>query len=55
MYTLLNVVELRELLPVFNQSGYAGLYKHVMEMPQDEVNRILQPLIDNIATIYNDR
>lgn len=55
VYTLLNVVELRELLPVFNQSGYEGLYKHVMEMPQEEVNRILQPLIDNLATIYKDR
>ena len=51
IYTLLNVVELRELLPIFNQSGYAGLYKHVMEMPQEEVNRILQPLIDNIVAI----
>jgi mannose-6-phosphate isomerase len=49
VYTLLNVVELRELLPIFNASGYAGLYKHVMEMPQAEVNRILQPLIDNIT------
>jgi len=55
VYTLLNVVELRELLPVFNQSGYEGLYKHVMEMPQEEVNRILQPLIDNLATIYKDQ
>lgn len=51
-YTLLNVVELRELLPVFNQSGYAGLYKYVMEMPQSEVNRILQPLIENISSVY---
>jgi mannose-6-phosphate isomerase len=52
--TLLNVVELRELLPVFNESGYAGMYKHAMEMPQKEVNRILQPLLDNIATTYSD-
>ncbi len=54
VYTLLNVVELRELLPVFNQSGYTGLYKHVMEMPQQEVNRILRPLIDNILPIYEE-
>ena len=53
-YTLLNVVELRELLPVYNQSGYAGLYKFAMEMPQEDVNRILQPLIDNIAAVYKD-
>ncbi len=51
-YTLLNVVELRELLPVYNQSGYAGLYKHVMEMPQEEADRILQPLINNIIPCY---
>ncbi len=49
-YTLLNVVELRELLPVFNESGYTGLYKYVMEMPQTDVNRILRPLVDNIKT-----
>ena len=54
VYTLLNVVELRELLSVFNQSGYEGLYKQVMEMPQKEVNRILQPLVDNISEIYKD-
>jgi mannose-6-phosphate isomerase len=54
-YTLLNVVELRELLPVFNESGYAGLYKQVMEMPQAEVNRILQPLVDNITATYKDK
>lgn len=54
-YTLLNVTELRELLPVFNQSGYEGLYKYVMEMPQEDVNRILQPLINNLATVYKDK
>lgn len=54
VYTLLNVVELRELLPVFNEKGYAGLYKYVMEMPQAEVNRILQPLLDNLQLIYSE-
>lgn len=54
VYTLLNVVELRELLPVFNQSGYSGLYKHVMEMPQQDINRILQPLIKNIIPLYQN-
>lgn len=51
-YILLNVVELRELLPVYNQSGYAGLYKYVMEMPQQEVDRILGPLVNNIVPVY---
>lgn len=50
--TLLNIAELRELLPVFNNSGYPGLYKHVMEMTQEEVNRILTPLIDSLDKIY---
>ncbi|MGQ0739557.1 MAG: mannose-6-phosphate isomerase, class I [Bacteroidota bacterium] len=54
VYTLLNVVELRELLPFFNETGYAGLYRHVMEMPQAEVNRILQPLINNLSSVYKD-
>lgn len=54
VYTLLNVVELRELLPIFNQAGYPGLYEHIMEMPQEEVNRLLQPLIDNVCSIYNE-
>ncbi|MEO6611738.1 MAG: mannose-6-phosphate isomerase, class I [Chitinophagaceae bacterium] len=50
-YTLQNVVELRELLPVFNESGYKGLYQHIMEMPQAEVNRILQPLVQNLCSL----
>jgi mannose-6-phosphate isomerase len=54
VYILLNIVELRELLPVYNQSGYAGLYKHIMEMPQEEVNRILRPLINNIIPLYKE-
>jgi mannose-6-phosphate isomerase len=53
-YTLLNVVELRTLLPVFNRSGYEGLYKFVMELPQEDVNRILRPLIDNLANVYKE-
>lgn len=51
---LSNVVELKELLPVFNQSGYAGLYKYVMEMPQPEVNSVLKPLLDRIIPLYKE-
>jgi mannose-6-phosphate isomerase len=54
VYTLLNVVELRELLAIFNELGYDGLYMHIMTMPQPEVNRILQPLVQNLNGIYND-
>lgn len=52
--TLLNIVEFQELLPVFNASGYPGLYRLIMEMPQTEVNRILGPLIEKISTLYRN-
>jgi len=51
---LTNIEELNELLPVFKQTGYKGLYKRVMEMPQSSVNRILQPHIDKVVPLYND-
>lgn len=51
---LTNIDELESLLPVFEDEGYEGLYRHVMEMPQDEVNEILQPLIDRIVPLYNE-
>jgi mannose-6-phosphate isomerase len=53
-YTLLNVVELRELLPVFTKGGYSGMYEYVMKMPQKEVNNMLGPLIDNLKNIYTE-
>jgi len=45
--------ELKFLLPVFNKEGYSGLYKKIMEMPQQEVNTVLQPLLDKIIPLYN--
>ncbi|MDP9230133.1 MAG: mannose-6-phosphate isomerase, class I [Bacteroidota bacterium] len=44
--------ELKTLLPVFEQSGYKGLYKYVMEMPQEEVYNMLQPLLNRIIPLY---
>ncbi|MBL0334083.1 MAG: mannose-6-phosphate isomerase, class I [Chitinophagaceae bacterium] len=49
---LLNVPALRFLQSVFIEQGYAGMYKLVMEMPQEEVNRRLQPLLDEIIPAY---
>lgn len=49
---LLNVPALRFLQPVFMEHGYAGMYKLVMEMPQEEVNNRLQPLLDEIIPAY---
>jgi mannose-6-phosphate isomerase len=46
------IPELNGLLPIFHQSGYQGLYKMVMEMPQDKVNGLLQSLIDRIIPLY---
>lgn len=37
--------ELRFLAPVFESGGYEALYRHVMEMPQQEVDRVLLPLV----------
>jgi len=48
------VPELLFLLPVFNMSGYEGLYKMVMEMPQADVNERLQPLLDRILPPYKE-
>jgi len=48
------VHELSFLAPVFEQQGYQGLYKTVMEMGQEEVNRILQPLLDRIIPAYQE-
>jgi mannose-6-phosphate isomerase len=34
-----------KLRKIFEQEDYKGLYKHVMEMPQHEVNNMLKPLV----------
>ncbi len=52
---LINVQELSELLPVFHNKGYEGLYRTVMEMPQQDVNRILHPLRDKIFVSFDRR
>lgn len=52
--TLKTVTELNPLLPLFEQSGYKGLYKAIMEMPQEKVNAQLQPLLDRIIPLYKE-
>jgi len=49
---LAEVKELRFLIPVLTEGSYRGLYKKVMEMPQEEVNAVLQPLLDRILPLY---
>jgi len=50
--TLEKTTELKPLLEIFDATGYDQLYKTVMEMPQESVNRLLQPLLDRIISLY---
>ena len=50
--TLESRPELRRLLEILNATGYDQLYKTVMEMPQESVNELLQPLLDRIIPLY---
>lgn len=43
--TLLDTPTLTPLLTVFEESGYKGLYQYVMELPQEEVDHFLTPLV----------
>ncbi len=49
---LQDVPELRSLAGIYEQGGYFGLYKTVMEMPQDEVNTMLRPLSERVLPAY---
>jgi mannose-6-phosphate isomerase len=51
--TLTVVPELNFLISTFESSGYEGLYKLVMSMPQQEVNKALQPLLNRVIPLYN--
>ncbi len=44
--------DLKPLKIYFGQGGYKGLYKHIMELPQMEVNRLLAPLVPKIIRKY---
>jgi mannose-6-phosphate isomerase len=51
--TLERVSELSALIPLFESKGYKGLYQFVMEMPQEGVNTLLQPLAARILPLYH--
>jgi mannose-6-phosphate isomerase len=53
METLESVPELAFLTPLFATKGYQGLYQTVMEMPQAEVNAVLEPLLKRILPEYD--
>lgn len=42
------------LLPVFEAKGIAGLYQFVMELPQEGVDKLLQPLARKIVPLYEN-
>jgi mannose-6-phosphate isomerase len=44
--------ELHRLLPVFEASGYKGLYEKVMTLPQEDVNTWLAPLAERVVPLY---
>ena len=43
---------LQDLLPIFEHSGFRGLYQYVMDLPQESVDKMLQPLADRILPLY---
>jgi len=43
--TLLDTPALTPLLAEFDRNGYKGLYQYVMELPQEEADNFLQPLV----------
>jgi mannose-6-phosphate isomerase len=49
---LKKIPEFNHLLSVFEENGYFGLYKQVMEQTTEESNKILQPLIDRLLPLY---
>jgi len=52
--TLMNTSELTHLEKVFEDQGYQGLYKTVMEEPDSKTEETLQPLIDRILPDYKE-
>lgn len=46
------IPELNFLQDIFEDHNYKELYRTVMEMPQEEVNARLQPLLDRIVPLY---
>jgi mannose-6-phosphate isomerase len=53
LFDVLNhIPEFSVLKPIFEDSGYLGLYKYVMEMPQALVNATLNPLVERLLPKY---
>lgn len=48
------IPELNFLIPYHDDGDHTRIYRHVMTMPQEEVNQALQPLLDRIIPLYQD-
>lgn len=44
--------EFSDLISVFEQEGYTGLYKNVMQQSEEVTTRLLRPLIERIYPLY---
>lgn len=44
--------EFEDLISVFDDEGYYGLYKKVMEQSEEECNKILMPIVNRIMPLY---
>lgn len=49
---LKQIPEFATLVPIFEQNGYKGLYKEVMEESQEKTNAVLQSLVQRILPLY---
>jgi mannose-6-phosphate isomerase len=52
-HTLIEIPEFQNLASLFENSGYFGLYKYVMEMPANTVDTLLNPLAKRILPRYD--
>jgi mannose-6-phosphate isomerase len=48
------IPEFAFMLPLFKEGSYRKLYATLMEMEQEEVNRVLQPLLERIQAGYEN-
>jgi mannose-6-phosphate isomerase len=53
LVALERVGEFSAFIPLFESKGYKGLYQFVMEMPQEGVNSLFQPLAERILPLYH--
>lgn len=49
---LKSIPEFFDLIGVFEEQGYPGLYKTVMQQPDEVTTQVLKPLIDRIYPVY---